>query len=245
MKDIVLGIHVAGGFTGLATLLIPLLTKKGGRWHKRAGWGFVAGMSTSAVSGLVLSVLFLLAGRTATGVFFGVLSLLLGEGVYAAIAAVRRKKAPEPSPRLFDRLFPILLAVVASGAIVYGLVVGEVLMVVFSTIALVTGIGDYRFASRALPSQMAWWYQHMSSMMGACIAAVTAFLVVNVARLAPNLPEAWAWVPWILPSAVMVPIFQVWIRRYRTKFERGQPRRSTIGVPLASSSSRSEKNASA
>ncbi len=218
MRDIVLGIHVAGGFTGLCTMLVPLFTKKGGPWHRRAGWGFVAGMATSAASGLVLSLIFLAAGRTDVGVFFGVLSLLLGEGVYAALAAIRRKKAPGPSPHLLDRAFPVVLGLAALGAIVYGFVGGHVLMVVFSTIALLTAAGDLRFASRPLSSRMAWWYQHMASMMGACIAAVTAFLVVNIARLAPNLPDVVAWVPWILPSAVMVPIFLTWIRHYRIKF---------------------------
>ncbi len=218
VSEIVLGIHVAGGATGLLAMLIPLLTKKGGVWHRRAGWVFVAGMLTSAGSGVVLSSLMLINGRTAPGVFFGVLSLLLGEGVYAALAAVRRKKAPEPSTRVLDRLSPMVLGVAAASAIVYGLVGGHILMIVFSTIALATAIGDFRFASRPLPSRMAWWYQHMASMMGACIAAVTAFLVVNVGRFAPDSPAALAWVPWVLPSVVMVPVFTTWIQRYRVKF---------------------------
>ena len=218
MKNVVLAIHVAGGFTGLAAMLLPLIAKKGGRLHKRAGLVFVAGMGAAALSGVVMSIGFLLEGRTRHGVFFGVLSLLLGEGLWCALAAIRRKKSPDASRRPLDYLVPGALALAGAVGVAYGLMNARWLLVGFSTLSIAVSIGDLAFAARPLSSKMAWWYQHMGSMMGACIAAVTAFLVVNVDRLLGPIPNAVAWVPWVLPSAIIVPIFVMWIRHYRARF---------------------------
>lgn len=218
MKNVFLVAHIIGGLVGLSAMALPLLSKKGGRFHKQAGWVFTVGMGLAAVGGAAMSVGFLLEGRTDNGVFFGVLSLLLGEGLWSAIAAIRRKKSPEPSRRPLDYVVPGLLAAAGLVGVVYGLVHAVWLLVGFSALSVSVAVGDLRFAARPLSSKMAWWYQHMGSMMGACIAAVTAFLVVNIGRYVGPLPDPVAWVPWVVPSAVLVPLFMVWMRHYRARF---------------------------
>ena len=42
MLKTLLAIHVAGGSIALASMLIPLFTRKGGSMHRKAGWVFVA-----------------------------------------------------------------------------------------------------------------------------------------------------------------------------------------------------------
>lgn len=218
MSNTVLTVHIVGGMTGLATMVVPLVTKKGGPWHRRAGWGFVAGMRVSAASGLVLAVRFLVEGRLADGVFFGVLSLVLAEALWSGLAALRRKRRPEASRGVIDRGLPAVLFVASVAAALFGVLRGEFLIALFSGIGVANGAGSFRFAVRPLPSRMAWWYQHMSSMMTACITAVTAVLVVNAGRIFGPIPDAVVWVPWVLPSLIIVPPFVVWIRYYRAKF---------------------------
>lgn len=49
---------------------------------------------------------------------------------------------------------------------------------------------------------------HMTRMMGAMIAVITAFLVVNV-RFSPS------WVIWIAPTMVLTPLIALWSKRVR------------------------------
>lgn len=218
MTDLVLTLHVIGGATGLCVMAVPLIAKKGGGWHRRAGWLFVAGMSTSGVTGAVIAVRFLLETRTGPAVFFGLLSLLLLESLWVALAALRRKGRPEPSRRPLDLGAPATLALAGLGAAAFGVHRGSVLPMAFGALSLLAGLGDLRFALRPLPSRMAWWYQHMASIMVACITAVTAFMVLNVNRLVGPLPPMISWLPWILPTALTVPLFLRWIQRYKVRF---------------------------
>ena len=60
-----------------------------------------------------------------------------------------------------------------------------------------------------------WWFLHMRGMIASYIAAVTAFVVVN---LAPHFGNAW-WV-WLGPAIIGVPGISICERYYRKKFGR-------------------------
>ena len=62
---------------------------------------------------------------------------------------------------------------------------------------------------------MHWWFEHMRSMLGACIAATTAFLVVNANRLGF---ETFSLVVWLAPTIIGIPTIAIWTRYYRHKF---------------------------
>ncbi|MCB9648315.1 MAG: hypothetical protein H6730_17170 [Deltaproteobacteria bacterium] len=221
MLDPALTLHIFGGAAGLLTMPIPLIAKKGGRWHRRAGWLFVAGMTIAGLTGLWMAGRFFLADRTGRGAFFGVLSVLLLESLWSAMAALARKRQPAPSRRLLDVAAPVASGLAALAGLGYGLSAGRPLLAVFATLALLSAVGDLRFALLPLPTPMAWWYRHMLSIMVACISAITAFAILNVSRLVGQLPPAVAWVPWVLPTAIMVPAFVSWVRRYRVRFREG------------------------
>ena len=55
----------------------------------------------------------------------------------------------------------------------------------------------------------------MSSMLGSCIAATTAFLVVNASRLGF---ETFGFVVWLAPTIIGIPTIAIWTRYYRHKF---------------------------
>ena len=60
-----------------------------------------------------------------------------------------------------------------------------------------------------------WWYEHMVNMLTACIATVTAFLVVNISRL--GLQEYSLYV-WLAPGVLGGVGISLWERYYRRKF---------------------------
>ena len=47
--------HLAAGFIALAAFWFPLFTRKGGRFHRTAGWIFVAAMSAILASAAIIS----------------------------------------------------------------------------------------------------------------------------------------------------------------------------------------------
>ncbi len=83
----------------------------------------------------------------------------------------------------------------------------------FSVIGLLNGIMALRYWLRPPTSSMHWWFEHMTGMLGGCIAALTAFLVVNAGSLG-LLPL----VAWLGPSAILGPVSAVWTQYYRRRF---------------------------
>ena len=53
--DILLGIHVAAGFTGLVSAMLNMAMKKGGKTHRVVGKFFVAGMMISSFVALMMA----------------------------------------------------------------------------------------------------------------------------------------------------------------------------------------------
>jgi hypothetical protein len=84
--------------------------------------------------------------------------------------------------------------------------------IVFGGIGLSLVISDVQKIFNPPSDRMHWWYRHISSMGGSYIAAITAFVVVNI-----QLPQ-FQWVLWILPSVVGSIIIGQTIRFYRKKF---------------------------
>jgi len=74
------------------------------------------------------------------------------------------------------------------------------------------GFDVYRYLRPDLDKR-AWWFAHMNRMLGAYIATVTAFSVVNFTFL-PGL------VRWLWPTVVGVVAVNVWVRYYRRQFAR-------------------------
>ena len=51
--------------------------------------------------------------------------------------------------------------------------------------------------------------RHLTLMIGATIAATTAFTVNTIHGVEP------VWLPWLAPTVLMVPIILVWVRKVR------------------------------
>jgi uncharacterized membrane protein len=236
MLKMILYVHIAGGSAALLSMFIPMLTRKGGLAHRRSGWVFVGGMTIVSVTALALS-----ASRyffdprpeaKSFSLFLFYIAILTGTGVSSGIRALRTKDRTVARTYAWDIGIAALLTLTAVAMAVYGIVAGKVLFAAFSVIGLVNGIQGLIYWLRPPTHRMHWWFQHMSSMFGSCIAATTAFLVVNAPQA--GLPRT-SMIVWFAPALIGSPVIAIWTAYYKRKFSGLRPLTTgtSPAVPLA------------
>ena len=213
----VLFVHIAAGAVARASMWIPMIVRKGGRRHRRAGWVFVGGMATVAATAIVLAAgRFFLDPRPeakAAGVFLLYIAVLTSAAVSSGIRALRTRQRTGPSRNWWDLGLAGLLTVSSIGIAGFGVVTRQPLFAAFSVIGTANGVSGLRYWLRPPATRMHWWFAHMNGMLGGCIAAVTAFLVVNAGFLGwPQL------VAWLAPSVIGGVGASVWVRYYQRRF---------------------------
>ena len=217
MLKSLLVLHIAAGSVALASMWIPMVARKGGTLHRRAGWVFVAAMAIVSVSAL-----FLAGGRfffdprpeaQAAGVFLLYIAILTGAAVSYGVRVLRVKKRTTAHVHWWDLGLPSLLTVSSLAMAAFGLTERQPIFAAFSVIGLVNGVTGLRYWLRPPTSTMHWWFAHMNGMLGGCIAAVTAFFVVNAGNMgiAPI-------VAWLSPSVIGSVGTAAWTRYYQKRF---------------------------
>lgn len=233
-------LHIAAGVASLLTLVPPLVARKGGAWHRRVGMAFVAAMAVTAVSGLVIAGLWITvpltvkppakllspaeaAARIAMmrqfGCFLAYLGVLILQSVTSGMRAVAVGRRRAVHGALVDRAMAVFVLGTGAALAIAGICHSSVLMIVFGAIGGLGGWRDLRYHLRPQTERRAWLLRHLDSMLGAVIAALTAFSVFNAHRLlGAALPDELAFLPWVLPTLIGVPA----ARAYRARFTRGQ-----------------------
>jgi len=204
----VLAIHILFGFVALFGAPGAMLTHKGGLWHRRWGKVYFWSMAVVALTAVILSLL-------RPGLF---LLLVAVFSFYLALTGYRvlYRKTPGQRAGALDWVGCVLMLVGGIGLIGYGAyLLGSssfgAVAIVFGGTGLLLAISDARAFRRPPADKRAWWFTHMRRMLGAYIATVTAFSVVNFQFLPPL--ARWLW-----PSAVGTAGIIVWVRHYRKKF---------------------------
>ena len=240
LYKLVLSLHIAAGLTGLAAFWTPAFARKGGTTHVQVGRVFYKATWVIALTGLAMAALVLLAPlavhpRAATltaeqvaaaaardrmsALFLVYLVLITFAPVYHGVRVLETRGTPEKMRTPFHTALGIAGIAAAGGMIVLALVAREPVFAALSPIGFLSGRGNLRFARQPYTSRMAWWYEHMGSMLGGGIAFHTAFLVIGAGRLlGTQLSGFTAVVPWILPSLVGIPATAIWVAYYRRRF---------------------------
>lgn len=210
MYKVLLLSHIATATIALPTGLIPILAKKGGTIHRKAGLIYYYAMFGVAISALLMTVLkwnpFLMC--------LGVFAMYLTYTGKRALWYMRQKEQYKPG--LQDRI-PAFIALLAGIAMLaytilqYYRHLGAPISVlqVFGMIQLVAATGDLRTLNKTelfKPGNIHWLRQHVARMGGAYISTVTAFLVVNV-TFSPG------WVVWLSPTVAGSMLITAGIRR--------------------------------
>lgn len=207
-------------------MLIPIVAKKGGPLHRRAGWVFVGAMAIVSATALVLSGARLFfdprpEARDA-GFFLLAVSFLTANAVSTGVRVLQFKTRTTAHIHWWDTGLPAVTAIFSLALGAYGISRGQVLFVAFSVIGLLGGGGALRYWLRIPTSRMHWWFEHMGAMLGGCIAATTAFLVVNA-----NNMGLWPMLAWLSPSIIGTPATILWTRYYRRRFSASSSRSDT------------------
>ncbi len=134
----------------------------------------------------------------------------------SGVRVLRARKRTGPHLHWWDLGLAGLLAVSSVAAAVYGIVAGGPLFVAFSVIGLLNGGGQLAYWLRRPRSPMHWWFEHMGNMLGACIAATTAFLVVNAQRWGL---ETFSILVWLAPTLIGGPVIVIWTGYYKRRFK--------------------------
>ena len=182
----VLAVHVAAGAVALLVFWVPLVTKKGGRMHRRVGWVYVAAAGTLAVTGFLLCIRLVSSGsplRWRAGIFLAYVSVLAGASAQLGVRALQTKGRAGASRGAIDLVPPLLLVAGGVALAAFGICRSTVLYVLFAGLGVVLGLSHLRFWLTPPAHERAWFLAHMSGMGTSCITTVTAFVVVQCTAL--------------------------------------------------------------
>jgi len=203
-------LHIIAGTLGLISGTINIIYKKGGRTHRTIGNVFLYSMLTVSISAFFLSIIHPNYFLFIVGVF--TLYLVASGTRYLHLKQlIKGQKA-----KLIDWIltyFMLFFGIAFIGFGIYHLISGTVFGVVFIVFG---GLGlkmvkkDFEnFRGRSNLVNV-WMIVHIQRMIGAYIAALTAFLVVNN-KILPG------YIAWLLPTLLFLPVIIKYSKKYQVK----------------------------
>lgn len=208
---ILVALHIVTGSLSAITFWIPVLGRKGGPLHRKAGRVFVISMLLTGAFASAMSVLTLidpmgthphLVGRfddVFVRAIFGWLMLHLGVltinlAWYGWLCAQHRRNRPAIAEWRNIALQPILF-IAAVNCAVQGVLSGQHLMLGLAFVGVATAATNTWFLFKPNPGPMDWLKEHLKGLVGAGISVYTAFMAFGSVRLLPELalhPVMWA-----------------------------------------------------
>jgi hypothetical protein len=230
-------LHATAGGVGLVAMLVPLLARKGGRLHRRAGWVFTIAMGIVAVTGVGIAAAWLgdplgakppeealdpeardryAEGLRRAGVFFGFLAVLVGSAAWNGVVATRQRRGRIAWGNPIDLGFAWAVTGLGAVLLVGGLAWGQPVFGAFGVLGVVTGVSDLRFFRHGKNEPGAWLRRHLQAMLGGATAATTAFTVQVVGRMLDDAGFGqWMVAAWLVPVALGTGASVWWSRRVR------------------------------
>jgi len=259
---VLLAVHIVSALAAVAAFWAAAVVKKGSARHVRVGRIYVLTMVAMSMSALGLSALniavpaavhslgefrargaVLGADTTAATVddlarefrlnavwlTYAAVQLLIG--LRFGTQVVRMRRIGGLGLRL-DAGLAALVALSGLGLTVAGALVAHPLITAFGVMGALSGGRRLVVLLRPSSSPMAWWYEHMGTLLGTGVPLHVTFLLA-VGRHLPGPAGPWRVA---LSSVVMLglPAIVIWIRRYRKKFEPGSSPARAAGRRRAS-----------
>lgn len=196
-KIIVIAIylHALLGGIGLLTGIGSMTVKKGGKQHKRMGRVFTVAMIASCI--IILPISWLPGHKS---LFLFLISIFT---IYLVLVGRRALtfKSPEKTKAEFVDLgisaIMLLFSLFMLGFGTYGLlnkIPNNILYIVFGVLGLFLTIKNFLFYKKFRELKISWLLAHLTHMIAALIASVTAFIVAGL--------KIWTVTAWLLPSVI-------------------------------------------
>ena len=203
-----LACHIITGATGLVLFWTPVLSRKGGAFHRLYGKWFSYSMlaTGSFASSMAISTIIApienhhgIEDLALVRAIFGWMMLYLGV-LTVALAwhglGVARNRADHARNRAWLNVaLQIAMTATALNCAIRGAAIGQPLMLGMATVGLIAGPMNLIYAFRARPGPRDYLIEHVKSSVGAGISVYTAFLAFGLVRAAPQLalnPLVWA-----------------------------------------------------
>ncbi len=209
MAKYILYIHIISGFTAFLSAPLAMLSNKDASVHRKFGNVFFYAMTLVFITAMALSVM-------TSNVFLFLIGFFSYSFVWNGKRSIKIMKNRQPLA--IDQWVNGTMIVLNSALLIYPLYIGlnkgfntfAILALVFGSVGLITGVNRYLKFKKGLTSKL-WLAEHITSMGGGYIAAVTAFSATNLIFL----PEI---VAWIWPTIIGSTILTVYMRKFRKKY---------------------------
>ena len=199
-----LALHILGGSVGLISGTIVLILKKGDKIHKKIGSIFFWAMNLAGLCSFVLAVMHPNNFLFVVGIF--TLYMNLTARSYLKFkrkdAVINFRDAIPTIGMVIAAFFFVFVGIKLISKDSFGWV-----LLSFAFISLRFVIADYMFFKGKSKFANQWLLSHLQRMIGTYIASITAFLVVNI-NFKP------AFVIWLGPTVLLVPLIIYWSRKY-------------------------------
>jgi uncharacterized membrane protein len=201
-------IHAFFGSVGLITGIASIIVKKGNTKHKQLGKWFTWSMIISSAISLVVARM-----PNHINNFLFLIGIFTIYMVLAGNRALTFKSIKKTEANLVDKLISgtmMISGLLMIGFGINGLVNGysqSILFIFFGAFGIFLPYGDYKLFTKTLENRKLWLITHLSRMLGALIASITAFLVAGI-----KYDNLWAW---MLPTVLGTAYIIYWIKKVK------------------------------
>lgn len=228
--------HIALGTIGLFLFWVPMMTRKGGKYHRlygrmfeKLGWAIIAFAAFGVVAGFIR---FYENGigfsdrpaEFAQGLILGNLTLTATCMLYQGRVALNVKlNAVRARTAIFFALHGLLL--ISSSAVLLVSIAltppNYVLVFVVGVLGFAVTWDAYGFIRNETLTKQEWVSLHLNGMMGTGTAFYVAFGVFgatnlfNLGRISSDALDA---IPWVLPIIVFIPLVKYWQLRAKKMY---------------------------
>jgi len=239
--------HIATGAAGLVLVWVPIVSRKGGRDHRRYGHRFATLMLVTGAFAVGMALCSLAAplpthphqtdAELTRGLFgwmmlyLAVLTLSLARHGIVSLRGQRLGRAVQDP---WNWALQLACLAAAAWCAFRGTQLGQPIMQWIAVVGIASALTNFVYLLNPRPAPKDHLHEHIKSSVGAGISAYTAFLSVGLVRLFPE--HAFNPAVWAVPTLTGVAII-VW---HQTKVRRSfaaRPRGSR--VPAESSAGRS------
>jgi len=197
--EYLLPIHILAGTIALLAAVFAICSEKGKKIHINAGRTYYWGMAGIFLTALPMSII-------TSNVF---LFLIAFFSFYLAFAGRRFAQNRKGIASIVDWIAVGLMIAAGLGmwvlAVFYYIEINSqyITLTIFGFIAIALGYTDYKTYKQQEATGNKRIARHLTNMLAGTIAVVTAVLVVNI-DMEPQ------WLPWILPTVILVPLIIWW-----------------------------------